>query len=74
MLNSFNLDIEKRALSLGSYREAVLGYAEEKDMEVEDVVDLLNTIIKKKIEHEFINANLFPSKKNITKLENFFKD
>lgn len=74
MLDQFNLEIEKKALRDGSYREAVINFSAEKDIEIEEVVELLNPIIKKKIEDEFINANAIPSRKVKTSLANIFKD
>jgi hypothetical protein len=74
MLDQFNLEIEKRALAEGSFKEAVLTFSEEKEMEVEEVYDLLNPIIKEKLKNEFILNNYIPALKIETKLENFFKD
>ena len=74
MLDQFNLEIEKRALAEGSYKEAILVFAEEKDLEVEEVVDLLNPLIKEKVKQELILKNHIPALKNQTPLGNFFKD
>jgi PHD/YefM family antitoxin component YafN of YafNO toxin-antitoxin module len=74
ILDQFNLEIERIAQIEGSYKDAVLAFSEEKEMEVEEVYELLNPIIQAKIKAEFITLNYIPTEKCVTKLSNFFKD
>jgi hypothetical protein len=74
MLDLFNENIEIRAAACKSYIEAVVDFAEEKEVDFEDIVELLHPQIIEKLKIEFIQKNHFPNKKLPNSIEQFMKD
>ena len=70
-INNLDIEIETRALVTGSYIEAITDFCQEKGIEEENIVDLLNPILLEKVKVEFYKKNYFPKKKIKNSLEDF---
>lgn len=55
-----------------SYVDAVVMFAEQQDVEVEDLAKELHSSTKDKLKYEFIKRNMVKGKKNTPSLEKFF--
>ena len=73
-LNGLSLTIEKMAAEKGSYIEAVVDFAEENEIEVEEVVVLLHPQIVSKLKVEFIKKNHFRDQKIEGTVDDFFNN
>jgi hypothetical protein len=56
------------------YIETIVDFAKENDIEIEDITDNIDPILKKKIETEFIKMNYFPDRKIEGALDDFLAD
>lgn len=75
MLDNFNLEIEnKAAYHNGNYIEAVTEYQNEHpEFDFYAIVDLLDPIVKKKVELTYFMQGYFPDKKPGRSLDDIFK-
>ncbi len=79
-MNGVDYQIEKKRKITGmDYIDCVVDFAEEYNMDVEDLADQLGESIKINIRHEFISRNMVSSdiegkcEKNRTSLKAFFE-
>lgn len=56
------------------YIEAIVGFAEEQNIDVEDIVDNIDETLKLKVKKEFIKKNFIPSQKIEGTLDDFLND
>jgi hypothetical protein len=73
-LSGINLQIEN--LVAGgelNYIEAVLHFCEENNIEIDEVADLIDPILKEKLKTEFVRLNYFSEKKIPNQLKDFFE-
>jgi Phage late-transcription coactivator len=70
-INNLDIEIETRALETGSYIEAINDFCDEKGIEQENIVELLNPILLDKVKVEFYKKNWFPEKKIKNSLDDF---
>jgi len=75
-MDGINLLIErfKQDNNIETYIETVLDFAVHHEIEVEEIVDNIDSNLKKKIEVEFIKNNYFPNRKIECTLDDFFKE
>jgi len=75
-MEGINLLIERFKINYGyaGYIETIVDFAAEHDIEIEEIVDNIDGILKKKVEMEFIKKNWFPNKKIETSLEDFLEE
>jgi len=71
-MDKMSLEIEQKALELGSYIDAVVDFAEERGFgEFEEIIPLLDPIVVEKIKQEFIDKNYLPSMKRKNSMKEF---
>ena len=73
-LSGLSLVIEQYATERNSYIAAIVDFAEEKEIDVEDVVEVLHPQIIEKLKIEFVQKNFFKDKKIDNSLVSFFGD
>ena len=75
-MQGINLLIERFKISnnFDTYIEAIVDFSKEYEVEVEEIVDNLDTQLKNKVKTEFIKLNYFPNKKIEASLDDFLKD
>jgi hypothetical protein len=74
MIDAFSMDIELRAVRLGSHIEAVLEFCEEKNIEdYYDVTELLHPIVLEKLKSEFIQKKFFRDRTVSRSINEVFK-
>lgn len=71
-LSGVSLTIEKLAAEKDSYIEAVVDFAEENELDVEEIVSYLHPQIVAKLKLEFIRKNHFADKKAEPSVTDFF--
>lgn len=73
-MKGLDLQIEKRVLSSGiTYVDAVVEFAKEHEIDIEDVVKELHSSVVEKIQVEFINRNMVKGEKLETSIEEFME-
>lgn len=73
-MKGLDLQIEKRVLSTGiTYVDAVVEFAKEHEIDIEDVVKELHSSVVEKIQVEFINRNMVKGEKLETSIEEFME-
>lgn len=73
-MKGLDLQIEKRVQSSGiTYVDAVIEFATEKEIDIEDVVKELHPTMKEKIKVEFIKRNMVKGEKIDTSIEDFIE-
>lgn len=75
-MDNTSIIIEKLALELGSYIEAMTEFKESRlpGTDYEDIVSTLNPVLIQKIRQEFINKNFVPDEKKRGSLLDFLED
>jgi len=75
-MDGINLLLNKfmKAAGSDSYIETICDFSKEHDIEIEEIVDNLDPILKKQVETEFIRKNYFPNKKLEGSMDDFFSD
>jgi len=75
-MNGINLLLNKfmKASNSDSYIEAICDFSKEHEIEIEEIVDNLDPILKKQVEIEFIRKNYFPNRKLEGSMDEFFSD
>ena len=76
MIEGINYLIERHKLDheFETYIEAITDFAEHHEIEVEEIVDIMDPILKEKVKIEFIKRNYFPDKKIECTLDDFMND
>lgn len=74
MLDGMNTKIERMAHECGSYIDAVVDFAEQNEMDVEELADFLHPNIRDALKAEFIKKNHFRDKKIDNSLDGFLKE
>ncbi len=74
MIDQVTIKIEEIYLETGSYIDAIIEFANKFNIQdYEDILEVVNPILKEKIKQEFIDKNYFPDKKKQTSITDFFK-
>ena len=75
-MEGINLLIERFKIShnYSGYIETIVDFAEEYEVEIEEIVDNIDGNLKRKVEIEFIKNNWFPDKKIENSMEDFLKE
>jgi hypothetical protein len=75
MVANVTLSIENLYLETGSYKDALIEFADRFEIyDYEDILKVINPILIEKIKQEYIDLNYFPDKKKKPSVFDFMKN